>query len=56
MRIYLVYHTNTTDGQSDYFRVPTSEKKVAEFVVVDRLQQKIVSTVSKVIKNSLFIE
>lgn len=40
------YHTNTpTDGQSDYyFRVPTSEKKVAEFVVVyDRLQQKIVS-------------
>ncbi|MGH1830681.1 hypothetical protein ABE871_04530 [Enterococcus gilvus] len=40
------YHTNTpTDGQSDYyFRVPTSEKKVSEFVVVyDRLQQKIVS-------------
>lgn len=40
------YHTNTpTDGQSDYyFRVPTSEKKVAEFLVVyDRLQQKIVS-------------
>lgn len=40
------YHTNTpTDGQSDYyFRVPTSEKNIAEFVVVyDRLQQKIVS-------------
>lgn len=40
------YHTNTpTDGQSDYyFRVPTSEKSIAEFVVVyDRLQQKIVS-------------
>lgn len=40
------YHTNTpTDGQSDYyFRVPTSEKAVSEFVVVyDRLQQKIVS-------------
>ena len=40
------YHTNTpTDGQSDYyFRVPTSEKDVATFVVVyDRLQQKIVS-------------
>ncbi|MFC4771950.1 hypothetical protein [Enterococcus hermanniensis] len=40
------YHTNTpTDGQSDYyFRVPTSEKGVAEFIVVyDRLQQKILS-------------
>ncbi|MDT2613233.1 hypothetical protein P7D31_00410 [Enterococcus dongliensis] len=40
------YHTNTpTDGQSDYyFRVPTSEKNIAEFLVVyDRLQQKIVS-------------
>ncbi|WP_413537268.1 hypothetical protein [Enterococcus malodoratus] len=40
------YHTNTpNDGQSDYyFRVPTSEKAVAEFVVVyDRLQKKIVS-------------
>ncbi|MBO0452693.1 hypothetical protein [Candidatus Enterococcus murrayae] len=40
------YHTNTpTDGQSDYyFRVPTSEKAIANFVVVyDRLQQKIVS-------------
>lgn len=40
------YHTNSpTDGQSDYyFRVPTSEKAVATFVVVyDRLQQKIIS-------------
>ncbi|MFQ7236880.1 MAG: hypothetical protein ACLRPU_18555 [Enterococcus hulanensis] len=40
------YHTNTpTDGQSDYyFRVPTSAKDIATFVVVyDRLQQKIVS-------------
>lgn len=40
------YHTNTpTDGQSEYyFRVPTSETKVANFVVTyDRLQQKITS-------------